>query len=187
MGSVVRLTFWLSEAFWEARSPLRRGAPGLELLSFLHTSDPDVPVWWTAFPVRAPLLVGWVGGPAATALAAERDEPLESRAVAALARQLGVARRRIERLVEGCWAHDWEHDPFARGAYSYPLVGGSDAAAELARPAGRTLFFAGEAADPEGRTGTVHGAIATGTRAAKQAARAIAASRPARRAPGRRR
>jgi len=45
-------------------------------------------------------------------------------------------------------------------------VGGTTAAKRLARPVERTLFFAGEAADSEGRSGTVHGAIGTGNRAA---------------------
>jgi monoamine oxidase len=63
--------------------------------------------------------------------------------------------------------HDWIADPFSRGAYSYARVGGDDASKRLARPVEDTLYFAGEAADPEGRTGTVHGAIATGRRVAE--------------------
>jgi monoamine oxidase len=77
-----------------------------------------------------------------------------------------MRRRRVESLIEACWYHDWQADPFTLGAYSYALVGGSTAAKRLGRPVGRTLFFAGEAADSEGRTGTVHGAIGTGYRAA---------------------
>lgn len=64
--------------------------------------------------------------------------------------------------------HDWSSDPFARGAYSYALVGGARAAAALARPAGKTLFFAGEHTMPSPENGTVEGAIASGERAAKQ-------------------
>jgi monoamine oxidase len=76
-------------------------------------------------------------------------------------------------MLAGAWMHDWEHDPFARGAYSYQMVGGADAPAELARPLQKTLFFAGEAADAEGSTGSVHGAIATGKRAAAQVLRVL--------------
>jgi monoamine oxidase len=43
----------------------------------------------------------------------------------------------------------------------------------LARPLAGTLFFAGEATDTEGATGTVHGAIASGRRAARQVQRAL--------------
>jgi monoamine oxidase len=70
--------------------------------------------------------------------------------------------------VTAAWTHNWRDDPFARGAYSYLVVGGTDAPTKLSRPLEQTLFFAGEATDPEGRTGTVHGAIATGRRAAEQ-------------------
>jgi monoamine oxidase len=64
--------------------------------------------------------------------------------------------------------HDWINDPFARGAYSYSRVGGHRASVRLAKPVQDTIWFAGEAADREGRTGTVHGAIASGWRAADE-------------------
>jgi monoamine oxidase len=47
-------------------------------------------------------------------------------------------------------------------------VGGIDAQAQLARPLEDTLFFAGEATNTEGHQGTVHGAIASGLRAARE-------------------
>ena len=77
-------------------------------------------------------------------------------------------------MVVASWTHNWMNDPYSRGAYSYTVVGGSGAPAKLARPVRGTLFFAGEASDSEGRTATVHGAIASGRRAAKQALRALA-------------
>jgi monoamine oxidase len=81
-------------------------------------------------------------------------------------------------LVEAAWTHDWQHDSFSRGAYSYQAVGGSDAPTALARPVRGTLFFAGEACDVEGRTGTVHGAIASGRRAAEEVERSLKTLRP---------
>ena len=39
---------------------------------------------------------------------------------------------------------------------------------KLTEPVENTLFFAGEHTDTEGHSGTVHGAIATGRRAARQ-------------------
>ena len=82
-----------------------------------------------------------------------------------------MQRRRLKTLVEHCWYHDWAHDPLTLGAYSYALVGGSGAAKRLAQPVDDTLFFAGEAADVEGRNGTVHGAIGAGYRAAATVSR----------------
>jgi len=43
-----------------------------------------------------------------------------------------------------------------------------DAQVELARSVESTLFFAGEATNTEGHSGTVHGAISTGQRAARE-------------------
>ena len=68
----------------------------------------------------------------------------------------------------GAFMHDWQEDPFSRGAYSYAAVGGIGRCKKLAEPVAGTLFFAGEATNSDGYNGTVHGAIATGLRAAKE-------------------
>ena len=131
-----------------------------------------MPVWWTSFPLRTNLIIGWAGGPAAIALEQDGND-FEARAMTSVASATGIDRRRIARHLVASFTHDWGRDPFARGAYSYPLVGGADAAQRLARPVRHTLFFAGEATDEAGRTATVHGAIASGYRAAAQVARAL--------------
>lgn len=163
-GSVVRVTLLLRERIWAATD---------DALTFLHSTDEDFPVWWTAYPARAPIVTGWRGGPGARRLAQLPPGELTDRAVASLARQLRLSTARMRSLVEAAWTHDWEHDPFARGAYSYQMVGGAGAPAALARPLRRTLFFAGEAVSTDGRTGTVDGAIGSGRRAAAQALRAL--------------
>jgi monoamine oxidase len=66
------------------------------------------------------------------------------------------------------YCHDWQSDPFSRGAHSYVKVGGEAAQRQLAAPVANTLFFAGEAAESSGQHGTVHGAIASGHRAAAE-------------------
>jgi len=170
MGSVVRVAILFRERWWTER---RRG-DSLESMSFLHGDSGDVPVWWSLHPARLPLMVGWVGGPGAARLGRRGAEQIEDRALSALAKNLGVSRRRVSSQVEAFWTHDWENDPFSRGAYSYPLVGGADSAPQLARSLESTLWFAGEAADPEGRNGTVHGAIGSGRRAAHSVLRSLA-------------
>ena len=78
---------------------------------------------------------------------------------------LGILHSRARRVLH--WQlHDWRNDPFARGAYSYPLVGGANAARQLARLHEDTLVFAGEAASQ--LNGTVEGALASGTSAARR-------------------
>jgi monoamine oxidase len=130
-------------------------------------------MWWTAYPVTAPVIVGWHGGPGASALAQLASEEIQEIAINSLAKQCQIAPRKMRGMVEAAWLHDWQHDPFTRGVYSYPLVGGIDAGKELARPMRGTLFFAGEAAETEGRSGTVHGAIGTGRRAADEVRRSL--------------
>ena len=71
-------------------------------------------------------------------------------------------------MVLASWLHNWERDPFSRGAYSYMAVGGNESPAKLARPIKRTIYFAGEASEYEGACATVHGALRTGLRAARE-------------------
>ncbi|MDB4911888.1 MAG: amine oxidase [Gemmatimonadetes bacterium] len=166
-GPVTRMVLLFREEFW------RKGK--LAKMSFLQGSDPDVPVWWTLAPLRAPMLVAWAGGRRGAALALLSPEERRDRAIASAARHFGVPRRKLASLLVDFWTHNWEEDPFSRGAYSYPLVGGSKAGEMLARPIRGTLYVAGEATVDEADSGTVHGAIRSGRRAATQLARHLGA------------
>jgi monoamine oxidase len=66
------------------------------------------------------------------------------------------------------WWHDWQNDPYTRGAYSYVNAGGEGAREQLAAPLDDTLFFAGEATDYAGESGTVAAALGSGLRAARE-------------------
>ena len=67
------------------------------------------------------------------------------------------------------YVEDWTAEPFVRGLYSFPLAHTEPRHREaLAAPLGRRLFFAGEATDLGGHSGTVHGAIDSGRRAAEE-------------------
>ncbi len=174
MGSVARVVVLFRERWWTGhRRSLADDSASLESLTFLHGNAPDLPVWWSLHPAQVPVMVGWAGGPAAMRLAGRSSEEIQDRAAGALAANLGVTRRRVAAQIEACWAHDWQHDPFSRGAYSYSLVGGAEFARRLARSVQGTLWFAGEAADAEGRNGTVHGAIGSGRRAALSVVRVL--------------
>ncbi|MDQ2765777.1 MAG: FAD-dependent oxidoreductase, partial [Gemmatimonadota bacterium] len=164
-GTVTRIVMLFREEFWS------RGK--LAQMSFLQGSDPDVPVWWTLAPQRAAMIVAWVGGRRGAALALMSVDERRDRAVASAARQFGYPRAKLARLLVDFWTHNWEADPFSRGAYSYQMVGGSKAGETLARPVRGTIYFAGEAAVDEANSGTVHGAIQSGHRAAAQLARRL--------------
>lgn len=175
MGSIMRVVLRFKTRFWTSESLAQRaGVPSLESLSFVQSNDEDFPVWWTQYPFRTPVVVGWRGGPRARILDRLSPVGLTDCAVASLARTFHVPARRLQTLLAGSWAHHWDNDPLSRGAYSYQLVGGSTAPADLSRPLGGTLYFAGEATAPDGRIGTVDGAIASGQRAAQQVRRACA-------------
>jgi monoamine oxidase len=174
MGHVARVVIRVSERFWtDSAYARRRGARELYCLSFLHAARDEFATWWTTYPTTTPVLVAWQGGPHAAAMLARGREHTEECALRAMREVFHLSRARVDVLVEELWCHDWAHDPFARGAYSYQAVGGWAAPSSLARPVSSTLFFAGEAIDVKGRTGTVHGAIATGRRAAAQVLAAL--------------
>lgn len=172
VGHAVKIIFRFRERFWDEpdflkkrakASQAERGAP----INFVHGNDRYMPTWWTTAPVRAPLLTGWAGGHAADAILAEGEDAVADRALDSLASTFCVRRREIESLLESTHLHNWQADPFSRGAYSYAGVGGSGAHDLLAKPVEGTLFFAGEATSAE-QTGTVAGAIESGRRAARQ-------------------
>ncbi len=171
MGRVVKVALWFHTAFWERihNGRYRDGA-------FFRGEGQPFATYWTQLPVRSRLVVAWVGGPKALALSGADHSELVTRAVDGFGSLFGepaVARRELEAGA----VHDWDHDPFARGAYSYVAVGGIEARATLAAPVADTLFFAGEATSDDGQGGTVNGALETGERAATEVALSLRAGR----------
>ena len=158
-SNVCKLLLRFREPFWEKAAP--RG------VDFLHDDAGPFPTWWTANPLRAPVLTAWAGGPKADALAGLAEGDLVARAVDALARMLGRPRRTVASQLRSWKTHDWRSDPWSRGAYASVAAGGTAAQRALSRPVDGTLFFAGEATEPK-ETGTVSGALASGARAARQ-------------------
>ena len=154
-GHVVKMIFRFREPFWDAT------------LNFLHSNDRLVPTWWTAAPMRAPILTGWSGGHAADALLAENTSSRVDRALDAMAKAFAKKRKALEDNLITTYTHDWQADTFSRGAYSYALVNGNHAHRALGKPIDNTLFFAGEATSSD-QTGTGAGAIESGYRAANE-------------------
>ena len=156
MGAVMKLTLQFRERFWP-----------VENFGFIHAEGAPLGTWWS--DQRGPILTGWAGGPRAERLARGGREALVAEAVDCLARFFQVDAAQVRGLLVGAFTHDWLGDPFARGAYSFPPVGMADMPGVLAAPVEGTLFFAGEATDTSGDLGTVHGALASGRRAAREA------------------
>lgn len=154
-GPVIKAALRFPSAFWEKRYPG---------VAFFHSPRAAFPTFWTPLPVRAPLLIAWAGGPKAVRISGFSIEKLTAMMLASLRTMFGNLEEPDQVLL-----HDWRADPFARGAYSYVLVGGHDARRLLAESVGDTLYFAGEATNVEGEAGTVSGALQSGQRAASEA------------------
>ena len=169
MGPVVKINLLFREAFWETLElTTKDGRESAGNLGFIHAASEPIPTWWTQLPARTPVLVGWAGGPVAEKVARGDKQLIIDSVLKSLSRIFRLPESRIKNLLDATYIHDWNQDPFSRGAYSYVVAGGLDAQSQLAQPIDDTLFFAGEATNTEGHSGTVHGAIATGLRAARE-------------------
>jgi monoamine oxidase len=156
MGPVVKVILRFREPPWE------RGTV------FLHVPGAPVPVFWTLAPRSAPLLVGWAGGPAAARLSRRGRTATLRAALASVGRALRRSPAALEANLDAAEVIDWTEDPLALGGYAVIPTGAEDAPGALARPVADTLFFAGEATEPD-FAGTVDGAIRSGERAAREA------------------
>ena len=178
-GQVARVTLRFDAGFWRSGivpDELRkRGKPAF---GFLSMTESEFPTWWAPSP-RAPLLVAWQGGPRTQPVLRRSPGQIVTRALHSLAKGWGCSVQELRQHLRGSWTHNWSRDPFARGAYSYPVAGFEQGPERLARSVAGTLFFAGEATAEE--LGTVHGALASGVRAAEEILDTKPGSRRARR------
>jgi len=160
-GPAVKLTLQFHAAFWER---IRRGR--YCNAGFFIAPQSHFRTFWSQLPYRAPMLVAWAGGPQAAQWTERSADDIVDAALGSLQAVLG-RRASLRDELRAAHFHDWQSDPYARGAYSYVLAGGAKARVALARPLLDTLFFAGEAADISGESGTVAGALQSGTHAAE--------------------
>jgi monoamine oxidase len=161
MGPVVKIVLCFREAFWETLNggAWRDGS--------FFSGDGDFPTLWTQLPIRANTLVAWAGGPAADRFAEQGHTERIDAALACAGRYFGDVGAVRDAFVSA-YSHDWQRDPFARGAYSYVVVGGERARESLAGSIDGVLWLAGEATAGGGEGGTVSGALESGRRAAHE-------------------
>lgn len=155
MGAVVKLTLEFRSSFWPVHN-----------FGFIHALGSRLPTWWS--DERGPVLTAWAGGPRAHQIEKLRPEELQAEAIGLLSRMFKKDALEIADLLVATHRHDWNRDPLSRGAYSYTPAGAAQSANKLAAPVENTLYFAGEATDGSGEQGTVHGAIESGRRAARE-------------------
>lgn len=170
MGHVQRLTLSFKSRFWESRSD--------KPISFLHAGPEEYyPTWWTQSPVRSSLLIAWQGGPKAQELGALSVDERVAKALTTLGKLTGRTLKFLMAELEGSYVHDWSHDPYSLGAYSYTGVQKGNSIAKLRKPIRDTILFAGEATAEGTAQGTVHGALESGLRAGRQALQILGPSK----------
>ncbi|HUA09057.1 MAG TPA: NAD(P)/FAD-dependent oxidoreductase [Candidatus Acidoferrales bacterium] len=155
MGPVLKVMLEFRSEFWEPQT------------SFLRAPEAPMRAVWTRLPQRVPLLGAWSGGGAVQRVHERYTDPVHAALDTAAALFPSID---VRAQLRNAYFHDWQADPFARGAYSYLRVGGGDARAGLAEPLDDVLFFAGEAASTDD-AGTVAGALATGYESARSIAK----------------
>jgi monoamine oxidase len=172
VGNVIRINLQFRERFWEQVKLWDEDGDAVSFrdAGFFHCPDAPVPTWWTQLPVRAPLLVGWAGGPRADQLRSSAsgggsNDSVLAQAVSSLSLIFNLSPDEIRQQLVASHHHNWYDDPFSRGAYCYVPVNGLKAQELLSQPVTHKLFFAGEATCA-GHIGTVHGAIQSGERVA---------------------
>jgi monoamine oxidase len=159
MGFAARISLFFSAPFWQNGG---RGNP----YGFFQAEGAAIPIWWTGLFKDSPVLTGWMGGPETQEL---NDFNLFIRCgLESLSGLFGLDQKLLKLKLRRAYFHDWNSDPFSRGAYTYCGVGGMPAREEFARPVERTIFFAGEATDNSGEASTVAGAFLSGLRVAKE-------------------
>jgi monoamine oxidase len=163
VGHAIKFMICFKERFWESEGRF----------AFVISFDEGIPTWWTQEPLTSNVLTGWAGGPAAEKLVNLSQEELLDRAIESLSRIFGKSAGWLHKRVDKIYYHDWSSDPFCRGAYSYPRVGGLKAAQTLGEPINDTIFFAGEATDSQGAYGTVHAALQSGISVARKIAKTL--------------
>jgi monoamine oxidase len=182
MGKVVRVTLCFRERFWASKDHVARArtlvsakeenkhSAGQDLsnLSFLFSRDNFFPTWWTQMPEPVPIITGWAPAHSAESISGMSEGRIIDKALDTLSGLLHVEKSLVQSQLSSAYFHDWDSDPFSRGAYSYVKAGGEGCQKALGAPIDNTLFFAGEATDITGHNGTVHGAIASGKGAAKE-------------------
>lgn len=169
MGAGMKAVFKFSQPFWEDLDGL---VPNLGSIF----GNNDVPEIWVSSYGRGniPVITAFING-----FKAEQFSQQGSGAAGTILSHLdnifavgNVASSSL--LQNGSYMMDWSKEPFIRGAYSYPKVGGSLIfRKELASPVEERLFFAGEATHFKGHSGTVHGAIESGIRAADEIEKSV--------------
>jgi hypothetical protein len=110
-------------------------------MSFLFSQDEWFPTWWTAMPKKDPMITGWAPFRSAERLSGQSQQSVGERSAQTLAVLRSVSLQKLEGALEATYFHDWQSDPFSRGAYSYGKVGSDGAQQALGAPIENVIFL----------------------------------------------
>lgn len=126
------------------------------------------PMWWSPSyghdETDVTVMTAFITGDWARQLHAEGAEAALEHGFQTLQHELG----RTLPYPQAAMMVNWIDDPFAFGGYSVAPPGASTARETLAQPIANRLYWAGEATAPNPWASTVHGAYASGRRAAAE-------------------
>lgn len=168
MGTAMRVVLRFRHRFWDKITPTCHETKTLKSMGYLFSDDEWFPTWWTPMPDESPVITGWAPFRSAERLPGKNESFVIDQSLSVLSRLLHISAAQLDDEFADAYFHDWQSDPFSLGAYSYGKVGADGAQKALGAAVEGTLFFAGEATDATGHNGTVHGAIASGYRAARE-------------------
>jgi monoamine oxidase len=132
-------------------------------------SATNPPMWWSPSfghdnETDSTIMTAFITGDWARELHAQGEEGALEHGFQTLQSELGRELPRPQSAV----MVNWIDDPFTLGGYSAAPPGAAKARAALAQSIGERLFWAGEATAPNAWSSTVHGAYASGRRAAAE-------------------
>jgi monoamine oxidase len=140
-----------------------------EALTYM-AHDGKLARWWTP-GYRRPgvhIMASYVTAERARWLDALDEQDALQYGMKELSQLLGVSTGDIQNQLMGAKRVAWAADALALGGYAYVPTGAADSREILARPVENVLYFAGEATAYDSNPQTVHGAIDSGVRAARE-------------------
>jgi hypothetical protein len=139
VGDVARVVLVFRARFWEH---LERSGRSLERLSFLFSSDPWFPTWWTTMPANSPILTGWSAAGRAERLCGRDADWIVERAISSLSDILAVERSVLHSTLQQSYSLTGTPIRFLRRLQLRPRGGAHFGRA--GRPARRNVVLRGE-------------------------------------------
>jgi monoamine oxidase len=158
-GHIVKIILQFDDPFWPA---------SMECFA----TDKHTGFWWRPGwnrPDEASVLTAYAGAALADRLVRLGNEAAIQIALDDLTQLFGNP---VKTKYTGGMVLNWQAEPYIEMAYSFCPVGAAGLRRVLSYPVEGVLFFAGEATSVE-RNATVHGAIESGRRAAKEVSAAL--------------